>query len=257
MFSRTVIASTARMLDHHANAEPARRARVRMRWGEPSKMIRPSSGARDAVDHLDEGGLSGAVFAEEGIDFAGLTLRLTLSLALTPGTTSVRRRLETKGTSAFTTTHPSHPPLRVPADPQARQTAPNARFALDPAEQERTPRRRAMGMIAFCRTLARRGPVSLIGSYVLCACRPPSERQSIAPWVRITLRRGASAKAPWDKAFHAMLASRQSETSPEMTASLRPYDETLLRLAFDVAKRSREAGDHPFGSVSQTAKASS
>ena len=45
------------------------------------------------------------------------------------------------------------------------------------------------------------------------------------------------------------LASRQSETSPEMTASLRPYDETLLRLAFDVAKRSREAGDHPFGSV--------
>jgi tRNA(Arg) A34 adenosine deaminase TadA len=45
------------------------------------------------------------------------------------------------------------------------------------------------------------------------------------------------------------LASRQSETSPEMTASLRPYDEALLRLAFDVAKRSREAGDHPFGSV--------
>jgi tRNA(Arg) A34 adenosine deaminase TadA len=34
-----------------------------------------------------------------------------------------------------------------------------------------------------------------------------------------------------------------------MTASLRPYDETMLRLAFDVARRSREAGDHPFGSV--------
>ena len=31
--------------------------------------------------------------------------------------------------------------------------------------------------------------------------------------------------------------------------SLRPYDEALLRRAFDVAKRSREAGDHPFGSV--------
>ena len=31
---------------------------------------------------------------------------------------------------------------------------------------------------------------------------------------------------------------------------LRPYDETLLRRAFDVARRSREAGDHPFGSAS-------
>ena len=30
---------------------------------------------------------------------------------------------------------------------------------------------------------------------------------------------------------------------------LRPYDETLLRRAFDVARRSREAGDHPFGSA--------
>jgi tRNA(Arg) A34 adenosine deaminase TadA len=35
-----------------------------------------------------------------------------------------------------------------------------------------------------------------------------------------------------------------------MTAvSLRPYDEALLRQAFDVARRSRAAGDHPFGSV--------
>jgi tRNA(Arg) A34 adenosine deaminase TadA len=32
-------------------------------------------------------------------------------------------------------------------------------------------------------------------------------------------------------------------------ASLRPYDEALLRRAFDVARRSRAAGDHPFGSV--------
>src|SRR5271166_5718260 len=31
--------------------------------------------------------------------------------------------------------------------------------------------------------------------------------------------------------------------------SLRPYDETLLRLAFDVARRAREGGDHPFGSA--------
>jgi tRNA(Arg) A34 adenosine deaminase TadA len=31
--------------------------------------------------------------------------------------------------------------------------------------------------------------------------------------------------------------------------SLRSYDEALLRQAFDVAKRSRAGGDHPFGSV--------
>ena len=34
-----------------------------------------------------------------------------------------------------------------------------------------------------------------------------------------------------------------------MTASLRPYDEALLRRAFDVAKRAGDAGDHPFGAV--------
>src|SRR5271154_1164160 len=35
-----------------------------------------------------------------------------------------------------------------------------------------------------------------------------------------------------------------------MTAgSHRPYDEALLRQAFDVARRSRVAGDHPFGYV--------
>lgn len=32
-------------------------------------------------------------------------------------------------------------------------------------------------------------------------------------------------------------------------ASLRPYDEALLRRAFEVARRSRAGGDHPFGSV--------
>jgi tRNA(Arg) A34 adenosine deaminase TadA len=32
-------------------------------------------------------------------------------------------------------------------------------------------------------------------------------------------------------------------------ASLRPYDEMLLRRAFDVARRAREGGDHPFGCV--------
>jgi tRNA(Arg) A34 adenosine deaminase TadA len=35
-----------------------------------------------------------------------------------------------------------------------------------------------------------------------------------------------------------------------MTAPpLRPYDEALLRQAFDVARRSRAGGDHPFGSL--------
>ncbi len=34
-----------------------------------------------------------------------------------------------------------------------------------------------------------------------------------------------------------------------MTRSLRPYDEALLRKAFDVAKQARDAGDHPFGSA--------
>ena len=34
-----------------------------------------------------------------------------------------------------------------------------------------------------------------------------------------------------------------------MKASLRPFDEALLRRAFDVARRAREGGDHPFGSV--------
>jgi tRNA(Arg) A34 adenosine deaminase TadA len=34
-----------------------------------------------------------------------------------------------------------------------------------------------------------------------------------------------------------------------IAASLRAYDEALLRRAFDVAKHSRDSGDHPFGSV--------
>ena len=37
-------------------------------------------------------------------------------------------------------------------------------------------------------------------------------------------------------------------------ASVRPCDESLLRRAFDVARRSRAAGDHPFGSCSPTAR---
>ena len=38
-------------------------------------------------------------------------------------------------------------------------------------------------------------------------------------------------------------------TRPHRPQAVRPYDETLLREAFDVARQSREAGDHPFGSV--------
>lgn len=33
------------------------------------------------------------------------------------------------------------------------------------------------------------------------------------------------------------------------SAAIRPYDEALLRESFAVARRSREGGDHPFGSV--------
>jgi tRNA(Arg) A34 adenosine deaminase TadA len=46
-----------------------------------------------------------------------------------------------------------------------------------------------------------------------------------------------------------VLSVHRLEPELRVTASLRPYDETMLRLAFDVARRSREAGDHPFGSV--------
>ncbi|MBB4185291.1 tRNA(Arg) A34 adenosine deaminase TadA [Sinorhizobium terangae] len=34
-----------------------------------------------------------------------------------------------------------------------------------------------------------------------------------------------------------------------MAGTKRSYDESLLRKAFDVARRSRERGDHPFGSI--------
>lgn len=34
-----------------------------------------------------------------------------------------------------------------------------------------------------------------------------------------------------------------------MASTKRSYDESLLRKAFDVARRSREGGDHPFGSI--------
>ena len=34
-----------------------------------------------------------------------------------------------------------------------------------------------------------------------------------------------------------------------MKKTHRPEDEKLLRLSFDVAKRARESGDHPFGSI--------
>ncbi|QRM53257.1 nucleoside deaminase [Sinorhizobium sp. BG8] len=34
-----------------------------------------------------------------------------------------------------------------------------------------------------------------------------------------------------------------------MASTNRPYDESLLRKAFEVARRSREGGDHPFGSI--------
>ena len=42
---------------------------------------------------------------------------------------------------------------------------------------------------------------------------------------------------------------RQPSGDDEMASTGRPYDESLLRKAFDVARRSREGGDHPFGSL--------
>src|SRR5271165_5979032 len=77
----------------------------------------------------------------------------------------------------------------------------------------------------------------------------PIKRHSIAMDPDHASRRLQRERRLKTRRFMLSFVSRQSENIPEMTASLRPHDETLLRLAFDVAKRSREAGDHPFGSV--------
>ena len=60
------------MLEHHADAEAARGARVRDPGGEPSKTISSLVGGEDAVDHLDQGRFACAVLAEQGVDLARL-----------------------------------------------------------------------------------------------------------------------------------------------------------------------------------------
>jgi tRNA(Arg) A34 adenosine deaminase TadA len=45
------------------------------------------------------------------------------------------------------------------------------------------------------------------------------------------------------------MLSVEHPPEPPMKPSVRTYDEPLLRKAFDVARRARDGGDHPFGSV--------
>ena len=58
------------VLEHHADAELARRLGV----GHPDRFTVPADlagiGLHDPVDHLDERGFAGAVFAEQRVDFA-------------------------------------------------------------------------------------------------------------------------------------------------------------------------------------------
>ena len=72
MFSGTVSASNSEKC-WNTMPMPSRRAArgLAMRIGVPSQMISPSSGGENAVDHLDEGRLAGAVLAEQRVDFAG------------------------------------------------------------------------------------------------------------------------------------------------------------------------------------------
>ena len=60
------------MLEHHADAEPARGARIGDAHRRAVEEDLPLVGREDAVDHLDEGRFAGAVFAEQRMDFAGL-----------------------------------------------------------------------------------------------------------------------------------------------------------------------------------------
>ena len=59
------------MLKHHADAEPAGGARIGDAHRRAVEQDLPVVRRQDAVDHLDEGRLAGAVLAEEGVDFAG------------------------------------------------------------------------------------------------------------------------------------------------------------------------------------------
>ena len=76
------------------------------------------------------------------------------------------------------------------------------------------------------------------------ASAPADESSDVRRFVR---RLSVFAKSvPW---YRARFQSPVPGDRPMTAASHRPYDEALLRRAFDVARRSRAAGDHPFGSL--------
>ena len=60
------------VLEHHADAEPASRARIGDADGRAVEDDLALVGREDAVDHLDQRRLSGAVLAEQRVDLAGL-----------------------------------------------------------------------------------------------------------------------------------------------------------------------------------------
>ena len=75
------------MLEHHANAELAGSlgAGDDHRGAVPAQFAR--IGLHDAVDHLDQRGLAGAVFTQQGMDFAGLDRERDIVVGQHPGKT--------------------------------------------------------------------------------------------------------------------------------------------------------------------------
>src|SRR5260370_30269124 len=59
------------MLEHHADAEPSRGAGIGNALGRAVEDDLALVRGEDAVDHLDQGRLAGAVFAEKRVNFAG------------------------------------------------------------------------------------------------------------------------------------------------------------------------------------------
>ena len=60
------------VLEHHADAEPARRARIGDANGRAVEDDLALVGREDAVDHLDQGRFSRAILAEKRMNLAGL-----------------------------------------------------------------------------------------------------------------------------------------------------------------------------------------
>ena len=64
------------MLEHHADAEPASRARIGDADGRAVEDDLALVGREDAVDHLDERRFSRAVLAEQSVNLAGLDAQI-------------------------------------------------------------------------------------------------------------------------------------------------------------------------------------